>query len=92
MSEAANKAKRTPPDWTRTGTVAGYAEHLRKRGDAICVLVIRPHDSVFAVDPRCAPADAEQLVRDYISRLAERVEVARREKRAARLELPEMER
>jgi hypothetical protein len=79
---------KTPPDWTRTGTVAGYAEYLRKQGDAICVLVIRPHDSVFAVDPRCAPADAEQLVKDYISRLASRVEVARCEKKqAARMEL-----
>ena len=77
---------KTPPDWTRTGTVAGYAEYLRKTSDAICVLVIRPHDSVFAVDPRCAPADAEQLVKDYVPRLAERVEVARREKKqAARL-------
>lgn len=78
----------TPPDWTRTGTVAGYAEYLRKQGDAICVLVIRPHDSVFAVDPRCAPEDAERLVIDYVPRLAGRVEAARREKKqAARLEL-----
>lgn len=79
---------RPPPDWTKTGTVAGYAEYLRKQGDAICVLVIRPHDSVFAVDPKCAPADAEQLVKDYVSRLAERVDLARKEKKqAARLEL-----
>jgi cysteine synthase len=79
---------KTPPDWTRTGTIAGYAEYLRKQGDAICVLVIRPHDSVFAVDPGCAPADAERLVTDYLPRLAGRVEQARREKKqAARLEL-----
>ncbi len=40
------------------------------------------------VDPRCAPADAEQLVKDYVPRLAERVEVARKEKKtAARPEL-----
>ena len=76
------------PDWTRTGTVAGYAEYLRKQSDAICVLVIRPHDSVFAVDPRCPPADAERLAVEYIPRLAERVELARKEKKqAARLEL-----
>lgn len=74
---------KAPPDWTRTGTVEGYAEWLRKQSDAICVLVIRPHDSVFAVDPRCAPADAEQLVTQYIPRLAGRVEQARREKKAA---------
>jgi cysteine synthase len=78
---------KTPPDWTKTGTVAGYAEYLRKSSDAICVLVIRPHDSVFAVDPRCAPADAEQLVNEYISRLAERVNAARLEKKPARLNL-----
>ena len=81
---------KAPPDWTRTGTIAGYAEYLRKQADAICVLVIRPHDSVFAVDARCAPADAEQLVKSYIARLAEQVEHARSEKkRAARLELGE---
>jgi len=79
--------KRTPPDWTRTGTVVGYAEYLRKQSDAICVLVIRPHDSVFAVDPRCAPSDAEQLVVDYLPRLACKVAQARIEKKqAARLE------
>jgi cysteine synthase len=82
MSEAKRK---TPPDWTRTGTVGGYAEYLRKASDAICVLVIRPHDSVFAVDPRCAPVDAERLVKEYVPHLAGRVEQARLEKRAARL-------
>ena len=75
-------------DWTRTGTIAAYAEWLRDKSDAICVLVIRPHDSVFAVDAHCKPADAEQLVKDYIPRLAEQVEQARSEKKkAARLEL-----
>ena len=77
---------RTPPDWTKTGTVAGYAEYLRKQSDAICVLVIRPHDSVFAVDPKCAPADAEQLVTFYVPRLASRVDYERTQKKqAARL-------
>ena len=86
MSETKHKA----PDWARTGTVEGYAEYLRKQSSAICVLVIRPHDSVFAVDPRCAPADAEQLVKDYVPLLAGRVEWARKEKKTAgRLELGE---
>lgn len=76
------------PDWTKTGTIAGYAEWLRSKSDAVCVLVIRPHDSVFAVDARCKPEDAEQLVKDYVPRLASRVEADRREKKqAARLEL-----
>jgi hypothetical protein len=79
---------KTAPDWTRTGTVAGYAEYLRKSSDAICVLVIRPHDSVFAVDPDCKPEDAEELVKQYVSRLASAVDFARsQKKKAGRLEL-----
>jgi hypothetical protein len=35
-------------DWTKTGTVAGYAEYLRKQSDALCVVVIRPFNSVLA--------------------------------------------
>lgn len=85
MGEAKNAR-----DWTRTGTIAGFAEYLRKQADAICVLVIRPHDSVFAVDPRCTPEDAQRLVEQYVPRLASQVEHTRREKtQAARLELGE---
>lgn len=85
-------SNRTPPDWTKTGTVAGYADYLRKQADAICVLVICPHRSVFSVDPACAPEDAERLVKEYVPRLAERVDLARKEKKtAARLELERME-
>ena len=66
----------------------GMGRKMGKQADAICVLVIRPHDSVFWVDPRCKPEDAEKLVKDYVPRLAERVEQSRREKKpAARLEL-----
>jgi hypothetical protein len=76
------------PDWTRTGTIVAYAEWLRDKSDAICVLVVRPHDSTFAVDPRCKPADAEELVNQYLPRLSERVDQARLEKKkGARLEL-----
>lgn len=80
-------AQRTPPDWTKTGTVSGYADYLRKQSDAILVLVIRPHDSVFSVDPGCAPVDAGELVAEYLPRLMSRVEEARKQKKAARLEL-----
>jgi len=81
---------RTQPDWTRTGTVEGYVEYLRKQSDALCVLVIRPHDSVFAVDPRCKAEDAGERVLEYLPHLVSRVEHDRREKkRAARLELGE---
>jgi hypothetical protein len=77
-------------DWTKTGTVAAMADWLRKSGDALCVLVIRPHDSVFAVDPRCKPEDAAERVLEYLPRLVGRVEADRREKKqAARLELGE---
>ena len=83
---------RKPLDWTKTGTLAAMADWLLKSGDAVCVLVVRPHDSVFAVDARCKPEDAEELVRQYLPRLAARVEADRREKKqAARLGLPEMQ-
>jgi len=79
---------RPPPDWTRTGTLVGFADSLRRNSDAICVLVIRPHDSVFSVDPRCKPEDAAERVLEYLPRLAGRVEETRRDKKqAARLEL-----
>ena len=88
---------KTAPDWTRAGTIAGYAEYLRKSCDAICVLVIRPHDSVFAVDSQCAPEDAQRLVEEYVPKLAATVDYRRREavksgslakaREAARLEL-----
>ena len=77
-----------PPDWTRTGTVSGYAEYLRRQSDAICVVVVRPADLVLALDPRCKPSDAERLVGDYLPLLVERMEQPRKEKKpAARLEL-----
>lgn len=78
------------PDWTKTGTLVAYAEWLRSKSDAICVLVVRPNDSTFAVDPRCRPEDAQQLVTEYLPRLAERVDLARKEKaKGARLEFGE---
>lgn len=81
---------RKPLDWTKTGTVAAMSDWLRESSDAICVLVIRPHDSVFSVDPKCKPEDARDLVEMYVPRLAGRVEADRREKKqAARLELGE---
>ena len=80
-----SEAKRKAPDWSRIGTVEGYAEYLRKRSGAICVMVIRPEDSVLAIDGLCAPGDAGELIAEYLPRLLERVEAARKEKRAARL-------
>jgi hypothetical protein len=75
-------------DWTKTGTVEAMGEWLRSKSDAICVMVIRPDDLVFAIDPRCAPADAEALVLEHVTPLVRKVEQARQEKkRTARLEL-----
>lgn len=78
---------RKPLDWTRTGTVAAMSDWLRESSGAICVLVIRPHDSVFSVDPACPPSDAEDMVKQYVPRLASQVEWTRKEKKqAARLD------
>jgi hypothetical protein len=85
------KANRKPPDWTRTGTVAGYADYIRKSADAICVLVIRPNDAVFSVDPKCTPADARWLVEEYVPSLAAGVDKTRKETgKPARLELGDL--
>lgn len=52
------------------GAAKGRAEWLLRESGAICVLVIRPRDSVFLVDVRCKPNDAEQLVLEYLPELA----------------------
>ena len=48
----------------------------RDKSDAICVLVIRAHDSVLTVDPRCKTEDAGELLAEYMPRLVMRVEAA----------------
>lgn len=83
---------RTPPDWTKTGTVAGYAKWLRKNADALCVLVICPDRNVLEVDPSCPPHDAQRLVEERIGDLAIQVDRVRRGlTKDARLELPPAE-
>lgn len=82
---------RKPLDWSKTGTVAAMSDWLLTSSDAICVLVIRPNDSVFAVAQGCKPEDAEELATQYLPRLASRLEADRREKKQpARLELGPM--
>jgi hypothetical protein len=56
--------------WALDGAAKGRAEWLQRESDAICVLVIRPHDSLLLVDRRCKPDDAEQLVQEYLPELA----------------------
>jgi len=69
---------RKPPDWSKTGTVVGYADNLCKQAGALLVLVICPHRSVFSVAPDCSPAEAQRLVEQYVPRLAERENLKRK--------------
>jgi cysteine synthase len=75
------------PDWTRTGTVAGYAEYLRKQSDALCVVVIRPFNSVLAADPDLTPTDCGERLAEELPGLVLGLREAREQKkRAARVE------
>ena len=65
-----------------------YAEWLRAKSDALCVVVIRRDDAALAADAQLMPADAKDLVEQRIGELAMDLAEARKEKRkAARLEL-----
>ena len=71
------------PDWTKTGTVAGYAEWLRSKSDALCVIVIRPFSSVLTADPDLAPADCEKRIGEELPALIAGLRQARLEKKKA---------
>lgn len=78
---------RTPPDWTKTGTVEGYAEYLRKQSDALCVVVIRPFNSVLAADPALKVEDCGERLAEELPGLVLKLHEARAaKKKAARLE------
>ena len=82
---------RAPSDWTRTGTVAGYAEYLRKQSNAFAVIVVRRDDAVMAA---CIGAKAEDLgerVLEDIPELFLDLPAARREKRPATVTRPVIE-
>jgi hypothetical protein len=70
LTEWAALERRGKHRWAMDGAPKGRAEWLQRESDAICVLVIRPHDSVLLVDMRCKPNDAEQLVLEYLPELA----------------------
>ena len=75
------------PDWTRTGTIAAYAEWLRKKSGAFAVIVVRRDDAALASDEEIKPADVRDLVETACARLVDDMELARKEKRpAARVE------
>ena len=49
-------------DLTSTHSLEGAAEWIRKNAGAQLVLVVRPGDVAFAVDPGISPRDAKGLV------------------------------
>ena len=78
---------RRPPDWSKTGTVEGYADWLCKKSDALCVVVIRPFNSVLAADPDLTPADCGERLAEELPGLVLKLREARAaKKKAARVE------
>ena len=81
-------APKKNPEWGKTGTIVAYAEWLRSRSGALCVVVIRRDDAVLATDVALAPCDARELVETRMVGLVRDLDAARKEKRkAAREEL-----
>lgn len=74
---------RTPPDWTKTGTVEGYAQYLCKQSNALCVVVIRPFNSVLAADLNLSPADCGKRLAEELPELVLKLHEARAEKKKA---------
>ena len=76
---------KAPPDWTRTGTIAGYAEYLRKSADAFAVIVVRRDDAVMANCNDIGPRDLGERILHDIPDLIVDLPKARNEKRPARV-------
>ncbi len=74
------------PDWTKTGTIAGYAEYLRKKSGAFAVVVIRRDDAVLAADVDMRPKDVCERILLDVPDLVQDLPQARLTKRAARVE------
>jgi hypothetical protein len=72
-------------DWSKTGTIGGYAEYVRSHADALLVIVVRPNDAVLAADPRLASKDVIEAVELRLPGLVADLERARAEKKPARL-------
>jgi len=56
-------------DLTSTNSVRGAAEWLRKRSDALFVLIVRPNDVVIDHDPRMEPMDIINTLRNEMPAL-----------------------
>lgn len=64
-------SKRKGWDLTSLHSLQGGAEWIRKNTGAQLVLVVRPGDVAFAVDPNIAPKDARQLVEAELDAVVE---------------------
>lgn len=58
-------------DLTSLHSLEGAAEWIRKNAGAQLVLVVRPGDVAFAVDPAISPGDAKQLVVNELDAVVE---------------------
>jgi hypothetical protein len=72
-------------DWSKTGTIQGMAEWLRKQGAAggggcLFVCVVRVDDLAIAADPQLAPRDLLALFEDRLPELRARLEAERKER------------
>jgi hypothetical protein len=79
-------------DLSKTGGLCAAAEWIRKSGEALVVVVIRPTDAAFAADPLVPAEDAGELIARYLPQLVADLRAAHKEKRAAgRLDLGPLE-
>lgn len=81
---------RRNPDWTRTGTIAGYAEYLRKNAGAFAVLIVRRDDAVLACCEQMRPSDLCERILSDVPALMVDIPNARAERRPARVEHGEL--
>ena len=68
-------------DLTTTSGMSRAAAWLRKGGDAVVVVVIRAEDVAFSVDPRVAPRDAIELLKQELPALMEHLQTDRAKKK-----------
>ncbi len=60
-------------DLTSVNSLAGAAKWIRKGSNALLVLVVRPNDVAFDVDPALAPMDAINTVRNELPELLQQL-------------------
>lgn len=66
---------------TKRSAVVGLAGWIGKGSGAIVVMVVRPDDTVFWVDPRCTPEDASDLVQGLLGDMVAETNAERRQAR-----------